>query len=224
MADDPVTIAAIERLEEHRQRLIAEKVARNEAVLLPDPMPVIAGSPCKKKLEQLKARQRRDSQGREVYYTGTEPLVIITGVPRSPFPCAECDGSCAVKSEPSTTYLPGARAMASSHEPTPMRKPTPGPELMPPTEWRPVWAQVRGGNGDTDPGMIVEAKYGIGGDGCLYLESLESKPITMRRLNPGEDPKDLARKLMLDHWRSRNASAPAGFYDQPINRPIKTYH
>src|SRR5262249_20127609 len=139
-------------------------------------------------------------------------------------PCAECDGSCAVKSEPSTTYLPGARAMASSHEPTPMRKPTPGPELMPPTEWRPVWAQVRGGNGDTDPGMIVEAKYGDRWRWVPLFGKPGKQAKTMRRLNPGEDPKDLARKLLLDHWRSRNASAPAGFYDQPINRPIKTYH
>src|SRR5262249_56343685 len=101
---------------------------------------------------------------------GPPPIsVIATGVPRPDRDGDRCE-NCTCKSGTPITYLPGARA---SQEPTPlpMRKP-PAPELMPPTEWRPVWAQVRGGNGDTDPGMIVEAKYGIGVDGCLCLESL----------------------------------------------------
>jgi hypothetical protein len=46
MDDAAVTAAAIQRLQEHRQRLIADKVARGEAVLRPDPMIIITGTPC----------------------------------------------------------------------------------------------------------------------------------------------------------------------------------
>jgi hypothetical protein len=44
MADDPVTEAAIERLEEYRQRLIQEKVARNEAVLRSEGPIIVTGT------------------------------------------------------------------------------------------------------------------------------------------------------------------------------------
>src|SRR5262249_9610023 len=100
MADDPVTSAAIERLEEHRQRLIAEKVARGEAVLRPQSRVAIAHAPCKKQIAELSRRQERDEQGREIFYDDKEPVVIVTGVPRGPFPCAECQGGCDVKSAP----------------------------------------------------------------------------------------------------------------------------
>ena len=110
MADDPVTMAAIERLEEHRQRLIAEKVARGEAVLRPQGPVAIVGAPCKKQIAELSRRQQRDEQGREIFYDDKEPLVIVTGVPRSLFPCPECDGTCEVKSEPARLLIFPARA------------------------------------------------------------------------------------------------------------------
>jgi|SRR5262245_26527618 len=233
MSDDPVTIAAIERLEEHRQRLIAEKVARNEAVVLPDPMPAIAGSPCKKKLGQLRARQRRDGQGREVYYTGTEPRVIVTGVPRpsrdaDTFPCPDCDGSCVVEAEPQ--YLAGAQYQREreriKHEADPPKKSqiSARPALPaipePPREWWPFRVQIRAGNGGDDPGAIIEGRYGVADD-FIFVEDDQGKPVDMRPLR-GENAPAVAQRILREKWRGK--SSVSGFYDGPINRPTTTFH
>jgi hypothetical protein len=180
MADDPVTEAAIERLEEYRQRLIQEKVARNEAVLRSEGPIIVTGSPCKKKLQELKARQQRDEHGREIFYDDNNPRIIVTGVPRAPFPCPECDGSCAVKrGEPP---LPGAAYQRElekrKHEPAPplRREPTPVPALPPaPTEWWPFRVQIRAGNGGDDPGQIIEGRYGVT-EQTVYVEDDQGKP------------------------------------------------
>ena len=89
--------AEIEAHKEHRRaEKIAGMVARGEAVLVPDPVAVITGSPCRKKVEA--ALSERDSLGREIFYE-EGPTVILTGVPRGG-PCVGCDGKCVVTAEP----------------------------------------------------------------------------------------------------------------------------
>src|SRR5262249_18198777 len=88
--DDAVTAAA-ERLQEHRRRLIAKKVAKGEVVLRPGTANAVIGSPCRKRIQALARQQQRDSQGRDVYYE-EEPTVLITGVPEDDFPCRGTQG------------------------------------------------------------------------------------------------------------------------------------
>src|SRR5262245_47405219 len=96
--DDPVAAAAIERLQEHRRRLIADKVAKGEAVLRAGGTYAVIGSPCRKRIQALGRQQQCDEQGRKIFYE-QESTVIITGVPEDNFPCPDCDGDCA-KPEP----------------------------------------------------------------------------------------------------------------------------
>jgi hypothetical protein len=94
---------------------------------------------------------------------------------------------------------------------------------LPPTEWWPFRVQIRAGNGTTDPGQIIEGRYGVSDD-TVFVEDDQGKPVDMQRLRPGENAAGVAQKILREKWRNRSPNAPAGFYDQPINRPIRTFH
>ena len=83
--------------------------------------------------------------------------------------------------------------------------------------------QIRAGNGTTDPGQIIEGRYGVSDD-TVFVEDDQGKPVDMQRLRPGENAAGVAQKILREKWRNRSPNAPAGFYDQPINRPIRTFH
>jgi hypothetical protein len=101
--------------------------------------------------------------------------------------------------------------------------PAPTPELAIPDEWYPFRVQVRAGNGGDDPGAIIEADTGIAG-GVVYVEDDQGAPVDRRSLGPNENAAGLAQKLLREKWARRHPNAPAGFYDQPINRPARTFH
>jgi len=103
--------------------------------------------------------------------------------------------------------------------PPPMPKPTAEPSV--PTEWHLFRVQVRAPSGN-DPGQVLEGKYGVTND-VVFVEDDQGQPVAMQRLGPNENAAGLAQKLLREKWRNRNPNAPAGFYDQSINRPW-TYH
>ena len=83
--------------------------------------------------------------------------------------------------------------------------------------------QVRAGNGGSDPGAIIEGRYGVNGD-FVFVEDDQGRPVDMQRLGPNENAAGVAQKILREKWRNRNPNAPAGFYDGPINRPTRTFH
>ena len=217
------TREALEQAEAEKRRRVNERIEKGEAVRMPL---VVVGRPCRAEAEKQRriAALRAAGENREIIFDeppteyGWAPIgVIVTGVPRrardGESPCENC--TC---SKPESAY-PGAaaREQERKYEPTPAPMPRPSPELPLPTEWWPFRVQLRGGNGENDPGQIIEGRYGVVDD-CVYVEDDQGKPVDMQRLRPGENAAGVAQRILREKWRGRS------FYDGPINRAIKTYH
>src|SRR5262249_20271494 len=200
------TKLALEQAEAEKRRRINDKIAKGEAVRMP---PVVVGHACRAAAEKARkiAALRSAGEKREIVFE-TEPTedgpppisVIATGVPRPDRDGDRCE-NCTCKSATPITYLPSARAI---HEPTPlpMRKP-PSPMPPLPTEWWNFRVQIRAGNGTSDPGQIIEGRYGVSGD-TVYVEDDQGKPVDVQRLGPNENPAGVAQKLLREKWRGKS--------------------
>ena len=164
---------------------------------------------------EAEAERRREARGE---------LEIITGVPRPP----PCPADCTCWRHRKDTYDVSAereklakylQPKAPPPLPRPMQEPAP-PAL--PREWRYIYTQLRAGNPDrNDPGQILEGQYGVAGN-MVFVEDAKGELISKQKLEPGDDPASVARKLLREKWRGN--STVAGFYDGPINRPNITIH
>jgi hypothetical protein len=179
LMDKNIAAAAIERLEAEHKRRIDEKVAKGEALRVPlwavcQPEQVAA------EIERVKvsrlAELRQAGETREVVWD--EPLVIMTGVPRSPdfekdwepLPPAKPYDRYASHDEPRTPAV-----VRPSEEPAePLMAHRIRVQVAPPTE--------------NDPGAVIEGSYTLTEDGLLRVFDTDQNLLGTERLKLGDDP------------------------------------
>src|SRR5262249_45400360 len=176
---------ALEQAEAERRRRLNERIQKGEAIRLP---PVIVACPGRAGAEKQRRIAASGGAGetREVTFEEepTEyglvvPSVIVTGVPRPDRDGGRCENCTCMSAKPRYDGVAHRLELERKHEPAPrlVRKPpTLGPTMPPvPGEWWPFRVQIRAGNGGTDPGAIIEGKYGVSGD-MVYVEDDQGKP------------------------------------------------
>src|SRR5262245_8590822 len=212
MLTDPEK-AALEQLEQERERRIAEKIEKGQAVRGPV---VVVGVP-----PECYPPQGGDSEGREIY--PAEPIsVIITGVTRAGRdddyqPIAEAASKsadwkcpiCAGVFPASTTIHPCKPAAEGLPKSPPPRSAQP----IAPTEKHQISTQIAP-RSEADPGEYLEGYYTVSG-GMLYVQDLEGQPLGSQALKPGDDPIAAARKILR--------SGCDGFYGK-ISYPLRAIH
>jgi len=185
----------------------------------------IASSPERQKLEAHLEALEQEQQRRRAARGEPEPVIIDTGVPRQP-----CEEGCRCwRHSPAEPYDAAAerekdrlaaKQLESPNAPPRRKPPPPEPAPPPPSrEWRYCYVQVRGPR-DGDCGMILDGMYAVSG-GLLWLEDTGGNPIGRTKLEPGDDPASVARRLLRAKHQVK--SSVAGFYDRDVSGP-RTYH
>jgi hypothetical protein len=189
--DRDITAAAIERLEAEKRRRLDEKVAKGEAVRVPLPCVVLgveSDEQVAAEIESVKASKlaelRKGGETREIVFD--EPVVIVTGVPR------DWD-----------SYVQGAHAgnvsetkapSNASSEPPPSSEPVASEA---PSQPRRVWTQIKPPSEDNPGGIIAEGTFTVS-DGTIRVEDTQGRPLGSEILQPGDDAKAVARRLLRE--------------------------
>jgi hypothetical protein len=198
--------AALERLEQERERRRNEKIETGQAVRVL--LPVVVGASASVDAESTRKRKldelRRSGETREVFF---EELVIVTGVPR---PGREpADYAPPHSAEPPAPAIMSRRGAVSPalQEDAPARAPAVVEEKTPP---RRIRATIEQPNERNPGGVIVEAIYRVEG-GAVKVEDLEGRLLGTQPITPGDDVEAAARRILREKKVSQ-------FY-QPIPYP-----
>jgi hypothetical protein len=175
---DAEKLAAFEAL--LRKDLERRTIERGDAIHVPFPAVVVSpGEDADALIEEEKARLtaklRKAGETREIVFD--EPMVIITGVPRSP------------DFEKDWPPLPPAKPYDRYASPEP-RKPAitqPSEEPAEPLVAHRIYAQVAPPT-ETDPGAIVEGSYTLTEDGVLRVFDTDRNLLGTERLPPAPTP------------------------------------
>jgi hypothetical protein len=214
--DKAIAAAAIARLEAEKQRRIAEKIAKGEAVLRPWGADAIVTDVLQPEAEEPKW-PARDADGREIYYSVIErdangrecevyddrPLVIVTGVPRAArdddayedAPIAKEDKAPRIEDFDARRRV--SQALHAVDRPLPG---TPAPASVeepaePLVEHR-IRVQVAPPT-DTDPGAIVEGSYTLEDD-VVRVYDVDQNLLGTEHLAPGADAGAAARRVLRE--------------------------
>jgi hypothetical protein len=166
--------AALQQLEAERERRLEAKIESGEVVR----RWITCGTP--EEAEEARAAAARAPANGVVWG------YIITGVPRA-------DDHYAVKPDVSESVSSGPPPPAQDDEPIASEV-----ALQEETSSQPIyiWEAIRHGDGDGDPGEIVDGYYSVEG-GAVVLTDRDGRHITSRALL-GEDPATLARQLLRE--------------------------
>jgi hypothetical protein len=150
------------------------------------------------------AELRKAGETREIVFD--EPMVINTGVPRGadfgkdwaplkPYDRHDADD------EP---RAPAITRPSEAHEGEPYEGP------------HPIHVQLRCSDPERgDPGQIVEGSFTISAGGIVRVEDAEGRPLGSHVLQPLEDPRVVARRIL------REKKSPNEFWSNPI--PYRTH-
>jgi hypothetical protein len=182
---------ALERLEEEKERRILERVAAGQAVFIP---PLVVGV----ESDEPVAEGQRDASGRELYY-GTpkkdgavdRTACIITGVPRSGRDSEEAVERLIEHAKQNAHRSDPLLAKALQAREAPQVPPEP-PEPEP--QRRPIRATIELPT-DNSLGAVVEGSYVVR-DNMVYVFDDRGQPIGRHDVSPGEDPENIARRLL----------------------------
>jgi hypothetical protein len=211
-----------------RERRIDEAVERGEAVRIP--LNVVCADDADLEEARIRARvekvtelQKAGEQRKPVF----DELVITTGVPRSgrdPKHFAGLEKELAARTI-EQRRLEEAEAAAKvesfhegskSHEPEPPPAPLPKSIISSPPsdlQWAPVIVPISGPSAANPAGRAVEGRFGVA-DFILFVADAEGRLLTSRVLQPGDDPRAIARAVL------RERLGPSRFYgDLPYPKP-----
>jgi hypothetical protein len=191
--------AALEVLEGEARRREDERIAAGQAVRLPLHV-VIRDESLADAVERAKAHKLAalHEQGEQRNILFEPPLVITTGVPRSPEFLRGAWASESPAAQYRDRYTEERAARASRDDDELMEPP-------PPAEWHRFITTVRNPKGD-DPGQIIEAEYSIQ-FGKVAVRDSERRHVGTVEIHSGDDVMAAARRIV------REKRARTAFYD-----------
>jgi hypothetical protein len=213
--------AAIERLEQHRQQLLDDIVAKGRAVRVPSEVIAVGGEEhAEDAIAEWKARKTKELRdaGETKAVLFDDPTVICTGVPRAGTKYAarlEREIEAGKYQSPISESRPKETPIEESAPPRNDVAGMQAPEVeaSPPT---PFIATVRRPRDDRDPGMILEASYVIVGS-LLRVTDNEGKALGSANVAPGDDLLGIARRITREWWAKNGAA------DLPPQRPASIW-
>ena len=159
---------------------------------------------------------------------GREPIgIIFTGVPRpgrDPKYSARLEKELAAQTveqrqqeeAEAAAQVESFHERSASHEPEPPCAPLPKSVIAEPPsdlQWTGVTAPISGPSAANPAGTAVEGKFGVA-DFVLFVADAEGRLMTARVLQPGDDPKVIARAVLRERLK------PNPFYgDLPYKKP-----
>ena len=211
----------IQRLEAERERRIAERLERGEAVRMPA---LVVGASASIDAERARRLAELPGETREVIF-GEGPLwgedgrlirqsyeAIVTGVPRSPDEAAAVERLVQRAKE---RGFPGdplqAKAIKAREAPQ-----APPPPEEPEPERHYVRIEIRPSS-ENDPGQVLEGRFATIGS-LVQVWDLNGKLLGSGAVRPDEDPASVARKILKAKSDCGNS-----FY-RPLKYPRGSMH
>jgi hypothetical protein len=214
----------IQRLEAERERRIAERLERGEAVRVP---PLVVG--VSESIDAERARRLAALRGetREVIF-GDGPIwgedgrlvrqsfeAIVTGVPRSGRDAEAAVERLVQRAKESGYPTDPIQAQAVKARETQTQEPAPEPEPEPERHY--VHVEIRPAS-ENDPGQIIEGRYAVIGS-LVQVWDLNGKLLGSGEVHADEDPKSVARKIL----RAKSDCGINSFYG-PLRYPRGSMH
>lgn len=203
--------AALERLEEERQRRIAAKVEAGEAVVVP--LGIVGDQRPEDVRAARLAQLRQSGERREIIFDET---YIETGVPRHPThyeralaPAQSTSPTKTAERQPagSALRLPESNELYAKHAPQPRPPPDTSERRYVRTEINPT--------SERDCGAIMEGTFTADG-GTVRVYDLKGSLLGTQPVRPGDYVMTVAKRLL------RKGAAPS-FY-APIRYPPPSVH
>jgi hypothetical protein len=212
--EDGTIKAAIERLEQERERLIAEKIEKGLAVRA---SPLVVGSP--DEIDAARAREiaalREAGETREIVFGDGEIEVIITGVPRSARGQVQAHNVSYPDTENSQRRPEGEALRLREDDPlratfaAPVPEPTPSDPIA-------ITVQIRAPDEREPAGVIARGSYRHT-DTKVRVYDERGDLLGGADLRPGDNVEAAAKKLL------REKHGGGRFY-HPINYPRRSLH
>jgi len=206
---NPDLAAALEELETERRRREDDRIAAGTAIRLP--LIVVAppdGEPDKLIEETKSARLaavRAQGEEREILFEG--PVILVTGVPRSPDFGKWNDEHLAAQ-------YPDRYAATGPARPAP--PPPVAPSEPPAPQWTKIKTQVTAPSEGGLGGVIAEGWFCVVGNE-LRVEDWRGRMFA-HPIGANDDAAALARKVLREKWGRQDA-----FHD-PIRYPTRSFH
>lgn len=187
--------AALERLEQERERRIEQKIADGSAIRVP--LPIVHGNAAEVRARKL-AMLREAGERREIFFD-EDP--IDTGVPRALDSYGQRSGHDAS----------GETRTADQPKPAPVVQHE-GDTAVESQPARRLRTQIEQPSEANPGGSVAEGWFKVEG-GILHVEDMQGRLLGRQPVRPGDDVEAIARKLLRDKTRGND------FY-RPINYPL----
>jgi hypothetical protein len=216
-----------------RERRVDEAVERGEAVRVP--LNIVCAA--EDDFEEAQIRERTDKVS-ELRSAGErrkpafDEQVFLTGVPRPSRDNRYAERLRAERAQQTIEQrqqeeeAEAARLVEAYHEGSRSHEPDPSPAPMPKSviaepppglQWTGVVVPISGPSAANPAGRAVEGKFGVA-DFVLFVADAEGRLLTSRVLQPGDDPKAIARAVLRE--RHKKGGAFWSTLDYPRDRLI----
>jgi hypothetical protein len=219
-SDEVGRLDEVERLAlAERERRIDEAVERGEAVRVP--LNVVCGAEddveaarVREQADKVSELRRAGEQRKPVF----DEQVILTGVPRPGRDDRYAERLRAERAQQTIEQRQQEEAEAAklveayhegsrSHEPEPPPAPLPKSVIASPPsdlQWTGVVVPISGPSAANPAGRAVEGRFGVA-DFILFVADAEGRLLTSRVLQPGDDPKAIARVVLRERHKKGGA-------------------